>query len=364
MPRSRPRWRREVDKSSSRRHDWLVKTAHVLVAASVIAMALSGCGAGDLPVGEPDGTHATPMPTATQARETGLVPPARPFGGDCANLMTDAEASTILGGKPVAAFSFDSDFFAPEYSVELHAGMHCNWVPVDGTFSDSIQVVVLPADAAGYVEPSGCEPAGETFLAPRCAVEAVVNGTRVSGSIWIDADSTEPVAAATAQFLQLFSERANVAVPAPTPIPAVGAWALPVDCKSVVAAGDFSAVSGLGPAVTGGQTGGTDVRPAPAEVALWGGLGTPFCSVANGSVDVTFVASGGGRWMESGVATAGTPFAIDGYESAYTSPGQVGLTRVDVFDGPNWLHFQVRYTSNAKTLADALFAALNTTAAQ
>ena len=60
----------------------------------------------------------------------------------------------------------------------------------------------------------------------------------------------------------------------------------------------------------------------------------------------------------------GSRFAIEGYESAYTSPGQLGLTKVDIFDGSNWLHFQIRYTGNAKSLADALFAALNTTAAQ
>ena len=166
-----------------------MKTTRVLVVALVVAGGLTGCGAADLPVVEPEGTHAAPEPTATQARETGLVPPARPFAGDCANLMSDAEASTVLGKDAVSYVPELS--FAPEYTVELHAGMHCKWVSADGTFSDSADVVVLPADAVAYDEPSGCTPAGDAFLAPRCAVEAVVNGTRVSGAVWVTADSSE-----------------------------------------------------------------------------------------------------------------------------------------------------------------------------
>lgn len=343
-----------------------MKFIRVLGIVAGMSVALTACQ-GPTTDRETDRPGAEPSPSSTaisQARETGLIAPARPFDGDCANLLTDAEASTILG-SPSAAFvpSFD---WAPEYIVELNAGAHCQWSPVDGSFSASIKVVLLPAGAVDYDAPANCEPGGEfaQYLGAVCPIEATVNEIRVSGAVWGGGNEVGPATTMRDAFIDIFTPRASAGASPPVPLPAIGAWALPVDCAAVVAAGDFSAVPGLGAVSTGGHAGGTDVPFAPAETALWGGLGMPFCGVTGESVEVIFVASGGGRWMESAVAATGTPFVIDGYESAFVTPGQVGLTKVDIFQGPNWLHFQIRHTGNAKAMADALFAALATTAAE
>jgi hypothetical protein len=324
---------------------------------------LTGCGT-DFPQTEPPGvpnadTSSTP---ASQARETGMSRPARPFEGDCAKLMSDAEASSILGlDATLTVYPPIPDLmFAPEVTVELHAGLRCSWGHQGGG-NAGLYITLFPAEVASYDAPSACGPAGDSDV-PHCPVEAVVNGTRVSGTLWMVTESSRPLSNAVDAFIELFTTRADNLVPAPVPIPAAGAWALPVDCVGIVAAGDFSQVAGLGASVVGDHVGGTDAYYPPAEAALWGSFGLPFCSVT-GTVDVVFVAMGGGRWFESTVASTATPFAIEGYESAYVSPGQLDLTKVDIFDGPNWLHFQIRHTGNAKSLADALSAALDTTAA-
>ena len=342
-----------------------MKIVRSLVVVAALAAALSGCqNPGQAPIGEPP-SLVEPTPTATQARETGLVAPARPFGGDCTALMSDSEATAILG-TAVELRTASSQDYAPEVTIELHAGFRCRWDSADGSFSTGVSVAILPADAASYEPPSGCRPEDEEMIGPRCAVEAVVNGSRVSGTLYAESKSIEQVESATAAFLSLFEERANAATPAPVPLPAIGAWALPVDCAAVVAAGDVSAVPGLGAAAVGMRFpfGGHDYAFAAADALENGSAEFPYCWIDGEAADVTFVAMGGGRWLESTVAAGGTPFAIEGYESAYLTPGQENLTKVDIFHGPNWLHFQIVHTSNAKSLADALFAGLNVTAAR
>lgn len=340
-----------------------MKIARTLVLLA--ALVLSGCASA--PAGPASESGPSTVPTApagqAQQRETGLTPPLRPFGGDCTALLSEAEASELLGTPAVTNVALPS--FAPEVSAELHAGLRCRWVSADGSFASSLSVVMLPADAVSYTAPSGCEPAGEEYSAPRCVIEAEVNGTRVSGSVWITSDTTAPASAAATAFLSIFTDRANAAVPAPVPLPAVGAWAHPVDCEAVVSAGDVSSVPGLGAASVGMRFPfGGHPYATPAETALEpGGAEFPYCWIDGESADITFVAMGGGRWLESTAMTGATPITVDGYESAYSSPGQEGLTNVDIFDGPNWLHFKIRYLSNAKVFADALFAGLDATAA-
>lgn len=334
--------------------------AVVLVLAAFV---LFGCAPATSATTTPPSSTPSPTPIATQARETGLVAPARPFGGDCAAVMSTSEASAVLGEAAVA--DTQVEFFAPEVAAELHGGLYCRWVSADPS-SSMIAFVVLPADAVSYDPASRCEVEGYDDRGPNCVIEAVVNGTRVSGRLTkFNVQALEPLDAALATFMALFDEKANASTPAPVPIPALGAWAHPVDCQAVVATGDVSAVSGLGAAAVGMRFPFGGHRYAfLAEDALENGDATfPYCWIDGEAADVTFVALGGGRWLESTVAATGTPFVIDGYESAYATPGQEGLTKVDIFHGPNWLHFQIRHTSNAKALADALFAGLNATAA-
>ena len=330
-----------------------------MVVALLVAT-LSGCGT---LTGQ--GTvvpSLTPEPAVTQARATGLTEPARPFAGKCSALMSDSEASGVLGSE---VFLHDAYFgYAPEVSAELHAGLQCRWESVDGSYDTVLSVVLLPEGAASYDPPVGCHP-GDEYMMAYCPVEAIANGTRVSGALRLPS-TIEVMESTTAAFIALFEERATAAQPAPVLVPAIGAWAHPVDCAAVVAAGDFSSVPGLGAGSVGTEFPyGAHDYALPAEDALENGSAEePWCWIDGEDADVLFVAMGGGRWLEDTVLdTGGILSTLDGYERAYESAGEDGMTQVDVFDGPNWLHIEVRYMKNAKSLADALFAALNTTAA-
>jgi hypothetical protein len=279
--------------------------------------------------------------------------------------MSEEEAATIFGPTVVLRLSTGMPNIAPEVSVELHAGFGCTWSPADGTHSFGLSVVLLPAGVVAYDEPSGCAAEDPERIAPFCAVEATANGTRISGTIYNESATLDEVEGTRDSLLALFDQRAKAAEPAPVPIPAVGAWAHPVDCAAVVAAGDFSAVPGLGAASTGVDFpfGSHDYAIAAVDAIENGSAEFPWCWIEGENAQVLFVASGGGRWLEDVVGATAEPFVIEGYDSAYVSPGADGLTKVDIFDGPNWLHFQIMHVANAKPLADALFAALSTTAA-
>lgn len=342
-----------------------MRPSRLLPAAALLLLVVGACAPleGAAAPGSAAPT-ATPTAVVEQQRETGLVAPARPLGGDCANLLTVDEAGSFLGGAAVLSTGRES--FAPNAAVELHGGLSCDWSLADGTYAASISVVLLAADAASFDSPTECIAESEEIITPTCPIEATVNGTRVSG--WMYASppaSVQTVQSAVTGILALFEERANANPPAPVPLPALGAWAHPVDCAAVVAAGDLSSVSGIGASAVGMPFPfGGHAELNVAKVAVQGTNSPfPYCWIEGEAAEVTFVASGGGRWLESTVSATGTPFAIDGYESAYTTPGQDGLTKVDIFDGPNWLHFQIKFTSNAKPLADALFAGLDATAA-
>jgi hypothetical protein len=282
--------------------------------------------------------------------------------------MSDAEASEIIGADAHLKQSpFSIAYGGPRVTVELHGGMYCDWSATDRSHPVGISAVLLPADAVSYQPPTQCREDNTDFV-PSCPTEMVANGTRLSG--WAFADSTSSAASVAAAFVAMFTDHADLVAPVPVPLPAVGAWALPVDCEAVVAAGDFTRVPGLEAGARGDFGLGNDFEAArsDAEHALDSFYGTPYCAVSasDASVSINFVASGGGRWLESEVSAIAAPFALEGYDSAYQSPASddSSLTNVEVFDGPNYLHFTVRYLKNAKPLADALYAALDTTAAE
>ena len=159
-----------------------MKMAHALVVPVLVAVAFSGCTTEttDSSVKEPSGAGLpTPTPTATQARETGLVAPARVFGGDCANLVTDAEVRQLLGVSDVALYAWD---FAPEMTAELYGGVHCQWNSVPVGLA-GLDIAALPADAVSYDEPGTCPIQNEEFIGPACTLEKVVNGIRLSGAL-------------------------------------------------------------------------------------------------------------------------------------------------------------------------------------
>lgn len=339
-----------------------ISRAATIALALSLAVGIAGCGSGSPEAASPsNGSSTTPSAEPTQARETGLVAPKQVFGGDCANLYTADEISQIVG-LPVVEGDSGSMYGIPDISVELHGGIRCSWSAAE--YAASVYLVALPEAAVTYGAPSGCEPDNGLYY-PGCTLEKVAGGIRLSGRVsTIDSDLTALAAYQTA-LLSLFEQRATPENYAPLPIPAAGAWRYPVDCASVVAAADLSAVPGLGAGTEGGQTGGSDAYFPPAEFALWGAFTPPYCTMYKGDVYVDFQAFGGGRYMESTIAAlpGAASLAIDGIESAITVPtGYDDRTVVHVFSGPNWLHFTVKFTKNAAPIAKALIASLDATA--
>lgn len=331
--------------------------------AAIIAAGVAGCGNGtaDSPASQPT-LVATPTPTATQERETALVAPAQVFGGDCEALFTSAEIGAILGVDSVITSH------GPRISqngftyVEQHGGVRCDWYDAD--LQSEVSAIVLPEAAASYLAPTGCDLHFESG-ATGCSLEATQNGIRISGEVHRNDNDTSALIAAQSSLLELFAQRAEDAAMVALSLPAVGAWAWPVDCVAVGAAGDFSAIPGLGAATVGVRAGGgTGAYYHPVDFALAGDFPIPHCLLRNGDVFVYFIALGGSRWAESEVtALAGaTTVAVEGLDSVVLSPYYDETTRVDVFDGPNWVSFSVRYASNAGALSQALVAALDTTA--
>jgi hypothetical protein len=346
-----------------------MRSAPLFVSSVVAVLTLTGC-VGNLPSSTPTPTASVPGPIPTQARETGLTKPAQVFGGDCAALFTNEELAEIFGApitpRPVAA-AFDYRPFA----IEEHGGIRCGWFSADRDLS--ITVVALPEPSLGYLSPRGCDEIVGEMQVKICALETVAAGIRLSGMFLPKQDSgTATWLEEQSALLSLFSERAKQAAAVPAPIPALGAWAYPIDCEAVVAAGDFSAVSGVGTAVIGTSTFGQEgLYIPPAEVALWGGFDWPVCEINGATPDgtgvhVDFEAYGGARWMESAIkaSTGATPTAVEGLDSVIATPAVDGYTKIDVFDGPNWLTFTVKPGQDAGQIATQLVAALKVTAAQ
>ena len=228
-------------------------------------------------------------------------------------------------------------------------------------------VILAEKGAVAGVDVRGAAPGTrETNLLDPVNTVQMVHGILLSGAVFRDDSDSVALNAAQSGLLDLFAQRAEGANVAPLPLPAVGAWAWPLDCVAVVEAGDFSAVPGLGASPSGGPEGGNDAYYPPAERSTWRDHTLPFCGVYNGDVSVSFYALGGGRWVEPSVtAFAGaTTTSVDGIDSVVLSPTDYGKTRVDVFDGPNWATFYVSHASNAGVMAQALVAALDTTAAE
>ncbi len=331
-------------------------------AALALSLVLVGCSTVQTapPTSAPKPTVEVTPTAAAQERETGLVAPAQVFGGSCDALFTAAELGEAIGIPVTGPNTWQLQDGGTRY-VEQHGGIRCSWSA--SGFAASVSLIALPESAVDYAEPTGCgieTEGGSTG----CSLEATENGVRLSGAVFRTDNDLAALGAAQTSLLDLFAQRAQGANVAVLPLPAAGSWAWPVDCATVVAAGDFSAVPGLGGSVTGGQTGGSDAYFVAAENALWGGFVPPYCEVGHDQIWVYFSALGGGRWTQSEVSAfpGSSTIAVAGIDSVLLSPGYGDTTRVDVYDGPNWVTFNVRYASNAGSMAAALVAALDTTA--
>ena len=328
----------------------------LLIVGVAAAFVLAGCtGVDPSPTSTQSAGDLTPAPTPTQSRETGLTQPAQVFGGDCGALFRAEDLSRVLG--TTMALAPASQWDARSVALEVHGGLRCLWTGTDA----AVWAAALPEGAVTYSSAEGCGTAFETQV-PLCPLESIAGGIRLSGAV---APQHGDGRTEQAALVALFSQQAASYVAVPTPIPAVGAWVYPLDCAGVADAADLSAVPGLGGDAKGTWTSAIEgTYSSMAEAQLWGNY-SPVCEIYEPGVNrltVDFEAYGGARWEETELAAGASPLAADGLDFVGATPLPDGRFAIDVFEGPNWLHFTVGSTSIAGPIAIALVAALDTTA--
>lgn len=341
--------------------DACMRTVHIAAVAIAVVL-LVGCQGpqADTP-GSPSGGPPSPEASASgvQERETGLVQPKQVFGGDCTKLFTIGELSAAMGTS-MTVIAPDQIFDNSGIVDEQNAALRCAW---ESTPYAVVDVLVYPSVAVTYDKPSECGQFTESAI-DACPIETTVNGIAISGVEGIADGDAAVVSAAQATLLSLFADRATPENSAAVPIPAAGSWAYPVNCEAIVAAAVLSGVPGLGASSTGYTgAGGSDAYYPAAVVALWGPTGLPHCGIQGESVYLDFDAFGGGRWKEAELSAApAVPLAVDGVDAVYVLPLSDGRFRINAFDGPNWLQFDVGFTENAGPIAAALVTSLDATA--
>lgn len=347
-------------------------SARYFSVALLTLVVLSGCATAS--PGGPNFTaaeetlQASPTPEPTQARETGLIAPAQVFGGDCAALFTEAEVSSVMG-VDMFAETMSTSAYSDQAAIEQMGGIQCIWRHDLSQSSGGdylvAWLVLFPQGAVEFQTPDiPCgRPDWQGDDESNCYVDEVRNGIRISGLMSGSGSLEASVEPARAALLEIFDERATPAAAAPVPLPAVGAWAMPMDCQAIVAAADLSAVPGLGAQSYGEGTGGRG-GPLPLVLSyIHGDDQLIGCEIIGESASVEFLALGGMRWKSDTTQSEGqSGLDIAGLDEVIaTYLGEV--YQIDVIDGPNWLQFTVKNLTNAAPIATALVAALDATAA-
>ena len=340
--------------------------------------ALAGCAPATTaaqPTSSPsESASVTPTPTPTPG-----VPaaPAQVFDGECANVLTDDQASNALDAG-MASAQASAPASPASAAVATAGGLSCDWTENGAVSPATLRTVLLPealrTDSTGATlnntEPycyassdlSGPDP---TAMRPACSFTLTGSGFWLSGVVYTPAGSSEDdVRAAITSLDEAFTVNAAAAAAFTVPVPADGTWAGRVDCAELAASAPVAAAL---PGWTAAGSDGKSERPegylsaqsatgvtaclwiAPADYA---GPLTPFSTHA----------LPGGAWAQDGLAP-GTPLAIAGVQQAVLV-GSGAENVLELFDGPNWLEINSSSTDQPMDesyapVAAALVEALN-----
>ena len=302
---------------------------------------IAGCA--PTPPVEPAGP-TDPTPTATFAVP---APPQQVLDGNCDFLDGWRVVEPDPRLSPINAL------------IQQNGGVRCAWQLDDR----SIFAVLLPETAVVIPVATDC---GEAFdaAATSCAVDAVVNGIRISGHALgndvalAQADRDAIIAAFTATA----TDAAAVLAPAPEP----DAWPAIPDCSSLAGSAALADATGLDVEFTGESFAfglASDTYVAPAERALQAERGS--CGVFGIDGDekfgLEFTTLGGGRWMETAMreAKGARVVEVDGLELVITVPSPTYGETVNVFDGVNWLQTDQQDDDRLYPALAAIVAELN-----
>lgn len=299
------------------------------------------------------------------------MPPAQIFGGDCNELLSDAEAGDILGVTIPAPEPFTADpsqwgWFDGSVRLPVEGGLSCGWS--DGTFESRTFFDAVPAAAAPTVTGANdCGTGRDEGGAYLCEFDFVAGDIRFAGLI--QATSTNATDAALDALLARLTERAEAAEPVPSPIPAADAWSNPVLCPALDAALANDFVSPGTSTRLDSTRGSAYLTPVYSDLV---GLdkGYALCAFrvpGDTTESVEVVAVGGAAWVKDEVSSAAgfEPIEIEGADSAFLHQSARNEREVVIvaIDGPNavWMRFDVDrpVADGPKPIAEQVLVAVN-----
>jgi len=292
----------------------------------------------------------TPTPTATQEQETGESAPAAPFGGSCEAAFGDGPLAALTD-LPVSEVSpwLDID----NIIFRQGGGLVCTSSEQKGTF---VQLAVIAANAVDSVDQSVTCVKGGLEWGPKnaCFTEVVQNGFRLSGVIAFRSGSLAANTPKAQALVDGFTGAAAGSTAPPTPIPADGAWQLPLNCSGIDAALDEKSEFKNKYMKAGHGRGGTDVFVPPAITEFVGSYDEPlsYCGwhgtkalsekqLAAGGIDYfVFTAAGGAAWAFDEIRASydTTEISIPGVERAMLVDETSYGNYIYVADGPNLIY--------------------------
>ena len=335
-----------------------------LALAAVLIVALAGCAPTEEVVEPSPVPTIEPSPSATPQTESGLAQPEQVFGGECSALLSEADASAIVGST--LTITNDNPLVAFETVLVWQAGgIRCNWENEERTVG--LSLTAAPARAVGQLdEPAACEQNRRDVIGDiTCGVQSEVNEIVVAGIVGFgggaSAAAKKNATTMTAALTAAIESNSTVDMAPPVTLPAPGAWANPgvafdrnppacADLDSAIVSSDFM----------GGGTRGIleDVLPVTGYLTLidsdLGGFETnepSWCywsatrteaEVAKGQISqITSRTLGGGAWVLDLVSEAAgaKEITIDGVDRAYRVTDEAGHESIWVADGPNAASF-------------------------
>lgn len=319
-----------------------------------------------------------PSPTPTSSSTVpfvgnGAVPPAVQFDDDCSNVLSETEASAILGAG--ATLEDSSAPFLSRRGVEdaafarrENAGLFCQWTVaryldgqrVYGSDDQTIVLLIVPEAAVPAIAETSCgKGIGEAYVSSGfCRIEHVAHGFRISGGV---RSSSAAASRAAASVVITRFDRVSAGVPVVPRSTGNGEWPALYSCDDLGATLDLAGLAGDG--ATFGTTGlgagraGNLVQEAlDWDMGLWTSCGVQFGALdANSAGEFgTIGIYEGGAWLADRVAARGAfSVTLPGFESAALTKDGV----LFVFRGPNALTLQ-SYGAFDPMLAGPLLSAL------
>ncbi|MBZ4488545.1 hypothetical protein LQ938_04880 [Microbacterium sp. cx-55] len=301
-----------------RRQTAAVAAAVVLVAAVVTGVSFAALRPDDR-VAEPVETTSAPTPTVTPSPS--VAPPApqapatavQPYGGDCANMLSNDQASTWIG---TAAQPIPQRWVDPGQT--LSGGMVCMWSVPDAYLSRYVEIVAYPVslfDATDEMPVS----AGEC-VDGRCLAASALRDTWI-GVSWTGASEFDEGPAVRSigavEFAELFDmlDESARAYPAPRAAERTSSWWPGEGCSVVSRAVSDEYTLSAPP--------GASTTLFPALDAPMERLGVDTCSFATGdATDLTLRVIPGAGYLIDDIAASeyATPVDVPGADAATLVP--------------------------------------------